>query len=232
MANEKMVELELRDYPIGLLGSLIGPKSKEAIDRKLDRYGYGFTSNGRGKTRVYTITSLPNAFHSFKSFCVCSLGLPNNLKYKNFCTLVFYLMNDDFNWRPAEMMEEYLRIEGRGINRATIGSYLTRLRKLGLFERLGEYVYYKVSKKYGVQTHEIISKEEYDKAWKYYFDYRKAYPEKGSDPAYKTMYNRLGGVPRKQAKVIQNAPWNDEIVNRLFELASNAILEEIEKNSD
>ena len=51
--------LELRDYPIGLLESIIHTKGKEATDRKLKSYGYGFNpNNGRGRNRIYTITSL------------------------------------------------------------------------------------------------------------------------------------------------------------------------------
>ena len=75
---------------------------------------------------------------------------------------VFYLMSDDnFNWRPAEMMEEYLRNEGRGISRQTIGKYLQHFEALCLFVRTDDFVYYKVKKNYGVQEHEIITKEEY-----------------------------------------------------------------------
>ena len=65
-----MEELTKRDYPIGVLENLIGSRGKQAVDRKLTKYGYGFSSAGSGTKRVYTITSLPNAQARFKSYCV------------------------------------------------------------------------------------------------------------------------------------------------------------------
>ena len=49
----------------------------------------------------------------------------------------------------------------------------------------------------------------------------------GSRPAFTSMYNRFGGVPRKQGRVDRGAPWNRETINTLFDLASQSILEEV-----
>ena len=38
-----MEELAMRDYPLGVLENIIGSRGKEAVDRKLKHYGYGFT---------------------------------------------------------------------------------------------------------------------------------------------------------------------------------------------
>ena len=39
-----MAELEMRAYPIGMLSGILGTNGKQATDRKLASYGYGFTS--------------------------------------------------------------------------------------------------------------------------------------------------------------------------------------------
>ncbi|MBQ6056623.1 MAG: hypothetical protein IJL34_03015 [Treponema sp.] len=223
-----MAELEMRAYPIGMLSGLLRTNGKQATDRKLAAYGYGFTSAGTGTKRVYTITALPDALQRFKFFCVFSLGFDPNTDFRKLRDFVFYLMgDDDFNWRPAEMMEEYLRNEKRGISRQTIGKYLQHFESLCLFVRTDDYVYYRVKKNYGVQEHEIITKEEYCQAWSYYHEWRNAHPEEDSRPAFTSMYNRFGGVPRKQGRVDRGAPWNRETINTLFDLASQSILEEV-----
>lgn len=223
-----MEELTLRDYPLGVLENLIGSRGKQAIDRKLTAYGYGFISTGRGKTRVYTITALPNAQARFKSYCVFTLGFDPGTNFIKLRDFVFYLLADEnFAWRPDEMMEEYLRLEGRGMARQTISRYRHHLENLELIAPMGDFVYYKVFKRYGVQEHQIITAEEYGQAWRYYFEWRDANPDEDSRPAYRHMYNRFGGVPRKQRK-IETLPFHAEKVNTLYELVSASILEEID----
>lgn len=224
-----MENLEMRAYSIGVLSRILGTKGKQATDRKLEKYGYCFTSNGTGTKRVYTITALPDAFQRFKSFCVFSLGFPPQTDFKKLRDFVFYLLSDEnFIWRPDELMEEYLRLEGRGITRQTIAHYRKRLEENGIiFTVNDEFVYYKIYDYCGEQRHEIISREEYRRAWSYYFEWKNKNPKEDSRPAFTAMYNRFGGVPRKQKKIVPGAPWYAEEQDTLFELASNSILEEI-----
>ena len=222
-----MEELTKRDYPIGVLESLISSRGKQAIDRKLKKYGYGFTSTGSGTKRVYTITSLPNAQARFKSYCVHSLGMSPQTDFMKFREFVFYLAYDEgFSGKPDEMMEEYLRLEGRGMARQTISKYKHYLESLNYIAPVGDFVYYRVSKKYGVQEHEEITKEEYNKAWRYYFEWRNDHPDENSSRAYAYMYSKFKGVPRKQEKIVENAICAKEL-NTLYTLASDAIMEEI-----
>ena len=147
-----MEKLTMRDYPLGVLENLIGSRGKQAVERKLEKYGYGFTSAGWGKQRIYTITSLPNAQARFKSYCVFTLGFDPNTDFVKLRDFVFYLENDyDFCGMPDEMMEEYLRLEGHGMSRQTIGNYRRQLEDKGLIAPMGEWVYYRVFKEYGVQ---------------------------------------------------------------------------------
>ena len=47
-------------YSIAEMEELLNTKGKQNIARKLERYGIGFTSDGRGDTRIYTINSIPD----------------------------------------------------------------------------------------------------------------------------------------------------------------------------
>lgn len=222
-----MEELSMRDYTLGALENLIGSRGKQAVERKLKKYGYGFTSAGSGKQRVYTITSLPDAQARFKAYCVFALGFSPQTDFIKLRDFVFYLANDyDFVGMPDELMEEYLRLEGHGMSRQTIGKYRQHLESLEYIAPVGDFVYYRVKKNYGVQEHEIITAEEYKIAWNAYHQWRAVHPDEDSKPAYAHMYNRFGGVPRKQARIVENAIHADEL-NTLFDLVSNAIMEEL-----
>ena len=52
-----MEELSLRDYPLGVLEKLIGSRGKQAVERKLTKFGYGFTSTESGQCVIQ--------FHTF-----------------------------------------------------------------------------------------------------------------------------------------------------------------------
>ncbi len=222
-----MEELTLRDYPLGVLENLIGSRGKQGVERKLDAYGYGYSSTGGGKQRIYTITSLPDAQARLKAYCVFALGFAPQTNFVKLRDFIFYLaFDEDFSGKPDEMMEEYLRLEGYGMSSKTIGNYRRKLAELELFAPMGDFVYYRVKKHYGVQEHEIITAEEYNKAWKSYHKWRAAHPDEDSRPAYAHMYNEFKGVPRKQAKIVANAIHATEI-NILFDLVSNAIMEEL-----
>lgn len=221
--------LELRDYPIGLLESIIKTKGKEATDRKLKSYGYGFDpNNGRGRNRIYTITSLPDSFHQFRSYCVFALGFSPNCDFKKVRDFLYLFLGDeDFNWRPDEQKEEYTRLLGKGISRQTIAKHSSHLEKLGYVDSIfGDFVYYRVYKDFGVQKQEIIERAQYSAAWRVYWDWRNSHPNEDSRRAYAKMYSKLNGVPRKQRKPNFNAWYKDEM-SYLLELATNSILDEV-----
>lgn len=217
--------LECKEYTAPELWKYFGVKNNDGLDEKLkETYKVEFIKAGSGRNARYTITAIPDPF---KVFCVFDLGFPSQTDFRKLRDFIFYLLgDDDFNWRPAEMMEEYLRVEGRGISRQTIGKYQKRLEDLGFVGEWGDYVYYRVYKYYGVQKHEEITREEYNFAWRQYFNYRAEHPDQDSRPAYAYMYGLFGGVPRKQRRMEQNAFYLEQL-NTLYELASNSILEEV-----
>ena len=198
--------LELREYQYAEISAYLGTKGVEATDRKLSNYGIAFSAEGRGQKRKYQITAIADPF---KVFSVFDLGMAPQTDFSKFRHFVYLLLSDeDFVWRPSEMMEEYLRNIDVGISRGTISRYLERLSDYGLISLGGgEFTYYKVYKRQGVQCHEIITKEEYSKAWAIYWECKANGYD--SSASYSAMYNRFGGVPRKHSVIEANAIYNE-----------------------
>ena len=214
--------LELRCYKNTELYEYLGTKDNGETNKKLKRYNVEYTTEGRGKDCVYTITAINEPF---KMFCVFEVGLDPRMNFTQFLEFMYLLLcDDDFNWRPAEMMEEIMREKGTPASRQTIGKWLHKLEKIDLFARAGETVYYKVYKQYGVQKQEIITKEEYSAAWKVYFDCKK----RGYNglAARSVMYNAFGGVPRKQIRFEQNGIYEEQL-NRMTDIVVDEVLKEV-----
>ena len=198
--------ITLQTYNFSELSSYLNTTDVQGTERKLRNYGISFTAEGRGRNRKFTITEISDPF---KVFSVFDLGMAPQTDFAKFRYFVYLLLSDeDFAWRPAEMMEEYLRQSDNGISRQVVSKYLNKLSDYGLISMgFGDFTYYKVFKIQGVQCHEIITREEYAKAWKIYWDCKELGYESGA--AYSAMYNRFGGVPRKHSIIEKNAFYND-----------------------
>lgn len=210
--------LEPKTYSIKELSAIIGTTGKQATDRKLRSYRISYTNTGHGDSLTYTITDIPDRF---KVFCVFDLGFNPRTDFRKLRDFLFYLLgDDDFQWRPMELMEEYLRKAGKGVSRQTISHYIERLETLNLFSG-GDFVYYRVYKYFGVQKHEIVTREEYSAAWRLYWEKR----NQGYDSraAYSCMYSAFEGVPRKQRRLEGNAFYIDTY-NLLSELIAESYL--------
>lgn len=197
-------------YKLEDLEAYFHTRNKQNTDNKLNRYSVKYTidpATARSRNPTYQISEIPDPL---PLYCVFDLGFDPRTDFTKLRNFLFYLFTaPDFSWRPAEMMEEYLRIHQHGISRQTISNYIRRLDRTELFNSHGDYVYYKVYKNYGVQEHEIISKEDYSRAWAIYWEcIEKRY---GSPSAFQAMYNRFGGVPRKQQQVMKNGIYNREL---------------------
>ncbi len=214
--------LEEKTYKIRDLEAYLHTRSPKKVREKLSRYDVEYIEGSeRGPLRTYEITAINDPF---RLYCVFDLGVSPQTDFHKLRDFTVYLLtNDDFSWRPMEMMEEYLRRFTDGPTRQTISHYLRIFTDRELIALNGEYVYYKVYKDRGVQKHEIIEKAEYSAAWAVYWECRNE--EKNSGVAYTTMYNKFGGVPRKQRKVNQNAFYLDTL-DRLEEYATDSFLAE------
>lgn len=215
--------LETRLYNFAEIAAYLRIGRSRGVRDKLTRYDVDFIEGGgqRDQTKTYKITAIRDPF---KLFCVFDLGIEPHTEFDKLRDFVFYLLtDDDFSWRPAEMMEAYLRRRfPNGASRQTISHYLRIFTDRELIAVNGEYVYYKVIRD-TEQSHEIITKEDYSAAWKVYWDNRNGGDD--SDLAFSRMYNWLGGVPRKQQKIQQNAFYLDTL-DRLERYATDSFLAE------
>ena len=65
--GKDMYMLEVKKYSVAELSAILGSAGKQAIDRKLERYGIEFTSSGWADNRVYEIRhTRPSGFREDK----------------------------------------------------------------------------------------------------------------------------------------------------------------------
>lgn len=215
--------LEPRLYKFAEIAAYLHAGRARGVRDKLTRYDVDFIEGGgqRDQTKTYEITAIHDPF---KLFCVFDLGISPQTDFHKLRDFVFYLLtDDDFSWRPMEMMEAYLRRRfPNGASRQTISNYLRIFKDRELIADNGEYVYYKVIRG-AEQSHEIITKADYSAAWAFYWDRRNDGDD--SDLAFSRMYHWLGGVPRKQRRINQNAFYLDTL-DRLEQYAAESMLAE------
>lgn len=216
--------LEERDYRLNELKQYFHTGNKQNTDNKLNRYQVEYTidpTTARSRNPIYHITRLGNPL---RLYCVFDLGFSPQTDFHKLRDFLFYFLgNPDFAWRPMEMMEEYLRKAGHGMSRQTISTKIKKLEELNYICPVGEFVYYKVYKDCGVQKHKIISKNDYSAAWSIYWECKER--DYDSSAAYHSMYNRIGGVPRKQIRPMKNAIYSEDI-NRLYDMVCDSFVAE------
>lgn len=202
--------LECREYSYGELSELLKTTSPTGTKRKLNSYGIEFTSKGRGEQTTFEISSITDPF---KVFAVFYLGVPPQTAFRKFSYFVYLILTDEqFCGMGAEMMEEHLRKSPCPMSRQTISKYIRRLTDFNLVDFSSEFVYYRVYKKFGVQTHDVVSREEYAEAWRVYWEYKDEAEEAfASSRAFQAMYTWFGGVPRKQKLIEKNGIYNELI---------------------
>lgn len=216
--------LECKEYSAFELRKYMKVKGNKALKDKLNRYLIDYSCDGRGDTAIFQIHNISDPL---RVYCVFELAFPYNTDFTKLSYFLhFFYENPDFNGKPMEMMEEELRTTEYGMSRQTISKYLEHLKKINYIAESFEFVYYKVYKKYGVQTHDIITEEQYRYAWRQYFEYRELHPEDNSRPAYAYMYSKFGGVPRKQAKYEENA-FTQNKVEYLLSLVTDRISDDL-----
>ncbi len=213
--------LELKTYGFAEIAAYLRVRRSRDVREKLTHYKVEFSEsdNHADQDKTYTITAIQDPF---KLFCVFDLEIAPQTDFIKLRDFTVYLLSvDDFNWRPMEMMEEYLRRFANGPSRQTISHYIKYFTDRDLIAMNGDYVYYKVNKDRGVQKHEIITKEQYAAAWAVYWNRR----NNGADSraAYSAMYSWFGGVPRKQQKIISNGFYKDDL-EKLEEYATESFL--------
>lgn len=213
--------LEEREYAFDELADYLGTRSNQGMRRKLENYGVRFQEAGRGRSKTFTITAIPDPF---RMYCVFDLGMDYRTDFNKLRDFTFFLLgDDDFSGQSAEMMEEYLRNGGYQISRQTIAKYCALFQRLNLIALNGETIYYRVYHEGQLQKHEIITKDRYCEAWKVYWE--KRHSGYDSRAAFSVMYDFLQGVPRKQNKIEKNV-LEIETLNTLSKLVADSFLTE------
>ena len=202
--------LECRTYSYAELSAYLNTTSPNGIKAKLRNYGVEFDAKGRGDRSTYQIIAINDPF---KVFAVFDLEASPQTDFRKFSYFVYLILTDDkFCGMGAEMMEEHLRHSPCPMSRQTISKYIRRLTNFNLIDLSCECVYYRVYKKYGVQTHDVVSREEYAEAWRVYWEYKDEAEEAfASSRAFQAMYTWFGGVPRKQKLIEKNGIYNELI---------------------
>ena len=211
--------LECREYQYKELAEYLKSKDPQAIERKLKNYGVEFSKEGKGKRATYTITAINNPF---KVFAVFDMEVAPQTDLTKFAYFIYLLLNDAaLEGMGAEMMEEHFRTKPINMSRQTIAKYIRKLEQLNYISTsFTDFIYYKVYKKFGVQTHEVVTRKEYAEAWKIYWDCK---AKKYDTPsAFMCMYNSFGGTPRKHPLIEPNVfykdvlDWLNEILSKDF----------------
>lgn len=209
--------LECRLYQYEELSKYLKTTNPQGTERKLENYGVEFSKRGVGLKSTYNITAINEPF---KVFAVFDLGVDPRTDFRKLAYFIYLVLNDEeFNGMGAEMMEEYSRNKPFGMSRQTISKYLNLLEDHNLISLMrSDCVYYRVYKKLGVQTHEIVSRKEYADAWKIYWDcINKGYDTRA---AFQSMYNKFGGAPRKHPTIGLNVFYKD-VLDWLSEILEN-----------
>ena len=200
--------LEVRDYSIAELRTVLGTQEKQGIDRKLTGYGVEFTSSGWADSRIYSITAIPDPF---KMYAIAKLGIPAQADFTKIRNLYFYFFCvDGFADWPMTEMEAILEEDGKRISPKTISKWLHYLEHLDYVKfSQCEFTYYAIYKtSNGTQLYREISKEAYLEGWRIYFDSR---DEEGCGSAYSKLRNHIGGHPYKRPNVDYNIAYTAEI---------------------
>lgn len=214
--------LELRTYTINEMFAVLGTNTKQGIDRKLQRYGVGFVSTGRGRNLIYKIKNVPDRF---KLYCITEMGMAavtNFEKFKYFC---YYLFCDEtFAAFPIVEMEVIMSEDDIHVSRQTISNWLNRLSIIGYihFDKSTECLYYAITKTPDGKKHYTeVTKEVYCKGWNLYWSNKNKI---GTNAAYTKMYDYVGGHPYKHPKIDQNI-FCCEKIQILIDLVNESFLE-------
>ena len=190
------------------LTQMLGTRSKQGIDRKLDRYGVVYEVCGRGERAVYTVKGMADPF---KVFAITELGYDANtdfIKLRNF--YYHFFEDEEFRAMPDEVKEVRMRKMGHDVSRQTIATYTRKLEDNELISRnTRDFIYYFAYK----QTQRICDRSEYVQAWFEYWDDI----ESGLNcyDAIANMMTDHGGVARKQPIPEVNGIYNAKIEEML-----------------
>ena len=198
-----MLELN-RSYTKQELSQMLGTRSKQGIDRKLQRYGVVFSVCGWGDTTTYTIQSISDRFKLYAILDLCCAGNTDFRKLRN--VYYHYFEDEVFRAMPDEVKEVRLHEIGEGVSRQAIAGYIKKLENREMISRFTDNFIYYFAKG---QQQRIVERAEYLNAWHEYWRDRNFGLD--SNEAIFRMFMKYQGVARKQAIPAINGIYNKEI---------------------
>ena len=198
-----MLELN-RSYTKQELSQMLGTRSKQGIDRKLQRYGVVFSVCGWGDTTTYTIQSISDRFKLYAILDLCCAGNTDFRKLRN--VYYHYFEDEVFRAMPDEVKEVRLHEIGEGVSRQAIAGYIKKLENREMISRFTDNFIYYFAKG---QQQRIVERAEYLNAWHEYW--RDRHFGLDSNEAIFRMFMKYQGVARKQAIPAINGIYNKEI---------------------
>jgi len=186
------------------LTQMLGTRSKQGIDRKLDRYGVVYEVCGRGEGAVYTIKAMTDPF---KVFAIVELGFDGGTDFTKLRNFYYHFFEDViFKAMPDEVKEVRMRAMGQDISRQTIAVYTRRLEQNDLINRYTKkFIYYFASG----DKQRMSDHAEYVEAWHNYWD--DIASGLNCYDAIANMRTDYGGVARKQPIPEINGIYNKKI---------------------
>ena len=186
------------------LTQMLGTRSKQGIDRKLDRYGVVYEVCGRGERAVYTVKGMADPF---KVFAITELGYDANTDFTKLRNFYYHFFEDEeFRAMPDEVKEVRMRKMGHDVSRQTIATYTRKLEDNELISRnTRDFIYYFAYK----QEQRMCDHAEYVQAWYEYWDDIDS--GLNSYDAIANMITDHDGVARKQPIPEINGIYNEKI---------------------
>ena len=211
-----MLELEKRVYSRAELVDLFKTDRLDAIQAKIKRAGYTYTSSGRGNTYTLEIQDLPMV-DPFKKFCIETLGYDQRTDFQKLKVFLYYFLADDefMTLQHNEMSRIIEADTGIRISPATISNYFDQIKARGWSDHCpSEYVCYIYDK--NLSENKYISREEYCAIYrKFYAIVRK---NKGDfEKAEAWIKENYGNKPKKRPREMKTAFFNKEYAE-LWEL--------------
>ena len=193
-----------RSYAKPELAQMLGTRSKQGIDRKLQRYDISFSVSGWGDAATYTILSISDRF---KIYAILELGCGGTTDFRKLRNVYYHFFEDEvFRAMPDEVKEVKLHEIGEGVSRQAIAGYIQKLTNREMISRHTDNFIYYFAKG---QQQRLVERAEYTAAWREYWRDRHLGLDSGD--AIFRMFMKYGGVARKQAIPAINGIYNKEI---------------------
>lgn len=205
---------EQRKYSRQELCEYFNTDRLDAIKAKLDRQGYAYKTEGRGKQLVLEILGQSKQ-QALKVYCVEQLGFECNVDEKKLrAFLNNALTNEGFINLQLNEMREQLESQGICICEKTLAKYQKKIEQLGWITRKPlDFIYYVYDKK--KQHNTYITREEYNSLYQTYWNTVRE--DKGFDRAEREILDKYGSKPKKRYKQVINGLYCKEY-NRVLEL--------------